>query len=111
MLSRFSVVAFEPHVHGTVAAFEILDESPPQRRPLQPGEAAAASLADPSLDLSAAGGEVVSKEVTLRAEVRLPVEGTADRILTVTLERAVATSPRRIEGQWIVTAFREEAPR
>jgi hypothetical protein len=57
------------------------------------------------LDVSRAEGELVSKDVRLSAEVRLPNGQTARRTVSVVLQRAVVKGDLEVTGRWIVTGF------
>ena len=52
-------------------------------------------------------GELVSKDVTITANVRTPDGASADRTLVVTMQRAVLQGEPAVEGKWIVTSVRD----
>jgi hypothetical protein len=52
-------------------------------------------------------GELVTKEVTIEAPVRLPGGTSADRTLVVTMQRAVLQGEPAVEGKWIITSVRD----
>jgi hypothetical protein len=80
-LTQVSTVVFEPRRDGTVLDFRV-EEVGPER---QVGDQ---------------GGHL-SKDVTVRARVRLPTGETVQKTFVVTMERA---APDRA---WLVTAFRD----
>ena len=110
-LQAFATVPFEPHVQGTVTTFTIVRVSPDEQKPLSMRESerriAAISVGDPRqpIDASKYAGEMVSKEVTIQAPVRLPNGQTAQKILNVILQRVILKGDRDIVGRWIVTGF------
>ncbi|HEX7140477.1 MAG TPA: hypothetical protein VF219_21680 [Vicinamibacterales bacterium] len=63
-----------------------------------------------AIDVSKYDGEVVWKDVTVSAPVRLPSGETVDKTLVLTLQRAVLKGDKEISGRWIVTEFRDHAP-
>ncbi len=73
---------------------------------------AALSVADPRnpVDLTKYDGEMVSKDVTISAPVRLPNDQTVEKTLIVTLQRADLRGDHPISGRWIVTGIRDAAP-
>jgi hypothetical protein len=51
-------------------------------------------------------GEMISKDVTLNAQVRSPEGQTAQKTLTITMQRAMGTfGGQQREGRWIITAI------
>jgi len=52
-------------------------------------------------------GELVSKDVTITANVRTPDGASADRTLVVSMRRAVLQGEPAVEGKWIVTGIRD----
>ena len=110
-LQAFATVPFEPHVQGTVTTFTIVRVSPDERKPLNLGGAerriAELSVDDPRqpVDVSKYGGEMVSKNVTIQAPVRLPDGQTAPKLLNVIMQRAILKGDRDIVGRWVVTGF------
>ena len=52
-------------------------------------------------------GELVSKDVTITANVRTADGASADRTLVVTMQRAVLLGEPAVEGKWIVTGVRD----
>jgi len=63
-----------------------------------------------AIDVTKYDGEVVSKDVTVSAPVRMPSGETVDKTLVLTLQRAVLRGDREINGRWIVTKYRDDAP-
>jgi hypothetical protein len=110
-LRSISTVSFEPMADGTLTTFKITSLGPEQRQPLGSNPSAIRvvelSLSDPRrpLDVSRAEGELVSKDVRLSAEVRLPNGQTARRTVSVVLQRAVVKGDLEVTGRWIVTGF------
>ena len=51
-------------------------------------------------------GELVTKDVTISAPVRT-ADGSADRTLVVTMQRAVLQGAPPVEGKWIITSVRD----
>jgi len=54
-------------------------------------------------------GELVSKDVTLDANVKLPDGQTTKKTLVVTMQRAVLKADREIAGRWIITSVKDTA--
>jgi hypothetical protein len=61
------------------------------------------------VDLRKYETDLVSKEVTVSATVRLPTAQTAQRTLVVTMERAVLRGDKPITGRWIITNVKDAA--
>jgi hypothetical protein len=59
------------------------------------------------VDLTKYDGELVSKDVTISANVRLPSGETAQKTLVVTMQRAVLKGDRDITGRWIIAAIKD----
>jgi hypothetical protein len=59
------------------------------------------------VDLRKYETDLVSKEVTVSATVRLPNSQTAQRTLVVTMERAVLRGDKPITGRWIITNVKD----
>jgi hypothetical protein len=51
------------------------------------------------------GAELISKDVRISAQVRLPDGGTGQRTVNLVLQRAVVKGARNATGRWIVTGF------
>ena len=50
-------------------------------------------------------GEMVSKEVTIRAPIQLPDGQIARKTMNIILQRAILKGDREIAGRWIVTGY------
>lgn len=59
------------------------------------------------IDLTKYDGEMVSKDVSVSAPVRLPGGQTAQKNLVITMQRAVLKGDKDIVGRWIVTGIRD----
>jgi len=59
------------------------------------------------VNLTKYDGELVSKDVTIAADVKLPDGKTAKKNLVVTMQRAVLRGDRDITGRWIITDIRD----
>lgn len=67
-------------------------------------EASLAQPGQPEFDVKAFEGEMVSKDVAIRAQVKGPDGQTAEKDLTITLSKAVGTQAGTArEGKWIIT--------
>jgi hypothetical protein len=110
-LRSISTVSFEPMADGTLTTFKIASLGPEQRQPLASNPSAMRvaelSLSDPRrpLEVSRAECELVSKDVRISADVRLPSGQTARRTVSVVLQRAVVKGDLEVTGRWIVTGF------
>jgi hypothetical protein len=110
-LDGFATVPFEPHVQGIVTSFAIARVGPDQHEPLStlPSEVGIAELSvdDPRhpIDVRKFHGEMVSKEVTIRAAVQLPNGRIAPKTIDIILQRVILKGDREIVGRWIVTGF------
>jgi hypothetical protein len=62
-----------------------------------------------AIDVTKYDGELVSKDVTVTAPVKLPGGETAQKTLVLTLQRAVLKGDKEIAGRWIITGFRDTA--
>jgi hypothetical protein len=67
------------------------------------------SVDDPRnpVDLKKYDGEMVSKDVTISAPVRMPDNQTVRKTLLVTMQRAVLTGEKTITGRWIITGIKD----
>ena len=67
------------------------------------------SLENPAnpVDPTKRAGELVTKDVTIAAPVRLTDGSSADRTLVVTMQRAVIHGEPAVEGKWIITSVRD----
>jgi hypothetical protein len=61
------------------------------------------------IDLGKYDGELVSKDVTISADVKLPTDQTVKKTLVVTMQRAVLKGDKDITGRWIITGIRDAA--
>jgi hypothetical protein len=60
-----------------------------------------------AIDVTKYDGEMVSKEVTVSAPVRLPSGETAQKTYAITMQRAVLKGDKEITGRWIITGCRD----
>jgi len=58
-------------------------------------------------DVTQYDGELVSKEVSLSAPVRLPSGQTAQKNYVVTMQRAILKADREVTGRWIITSIKD----
>ena len=67
------------------------------------------SVEDPAnpIDVTKYDAELVTKDVTVQAPVRMPDGSTTEKTLVVTMQRARLTGDREIEGRWIITAVKD----
>ena len=114
-LRAISTVSFEPLADGTLTTFSITGLGPEQRKPLYDATSEI-HIAELSLDnprqpvdlktLGRDGSELVSKDVRISAQVRLPTGKTAQKTVSIVLQRATVKGDRQmITGRWIVTGF------
>ena len=70
---------------------------------------ASMSVEDPRnpVDLNKYDGELAWKEVTISAPVKRPDGQTVTKTLIVTMQRAVLTGDKVINGRWIITGIRD----
>jgi hypothetical protein len=61
------------------------------------------------VDITKYDGELVSKDVTIDAVVKLPSGGTANKTLVITMQRAILKADREITGRWIIAAIKDPA--
>jgi len=62
-----------------------------------------------AIDVSKYDGEMVTKEVTINAPVKLPSGETAQKTYIVTMQRAVLKGDKEITGRWIITGYKDTA--
>jgi hypothetical protein len=63
----------------------------------------------PEVDVANMGVELVSKEVTVTAQVRIPEGQTVPRTLVFTFQRALGTSGGETrQGRWIITGLQQQ---
>ena len=84
MLAELATVEFGPTTHGIVTTFTITKVVPVKR-----------------------GGEIVSKDVTIDAPVKLPNGEVARKTLVVTIQRPEPTGGVAARSRWIVTAIKD----
>jgi hypothetical protein len=60
-----------------------------------------------TVDPTKGTGELVTKEVTIDAPVRLPDGSSTDRTLVITMQRAVIQGTPPVEGKWIISSIRD----
>ena len=60
-----------------------------------------------AIDVTKYDGEMVSKEVTVSAPVRLPSGETAQKTYVITMQRAMLKGDKEIAGRWIITGCRD----
>jgi hypothetical protein len=113
-LGAISTVAFEPLADGTLTTFRVVSLGPEQKKPVDVNSRelriAQLSLDNPNRpewlkDLEREGAELISKDVRISAQVRLPGGGTGQRTVNLVLQRAVVKGGRTATGRWIVTGF------
>ena len=83
-LKNMATVVFEPRTQGIITSFEITNVVSHWK-----------------------DGELVSKDVSISAPVKLPNGQTAQKNLIVTMQRAVLKGDKDITGRWIITAIRD----
>jgi hypothetical protein len=114
-LSDFSLVVFEPTADGIVQRFTVDSIRPEQRRSLSrlPFSTVAPlvrlSVDDPNIrpdDPAAAAGEIVTKQLAISAQVKLPNGQTVRKPLVVTMERATLGEGQRV-GRWVITSVND----
>ena len=59
------------------------------------------------IDPTKRSGELVTKDVTITANVRTADGASADRTLVVTMQRGVLQGEPAVEGKWIITGVRD----
>jgi hypothetical protein len=62
-----------------------------------------------AIDVSKYDGEMVTKEVTVNAPVKLPSGETAQKTYVITMQRAVLKGDKEITGRWIITGYKDTA--
>ena len=61
------------------------------------------------IDITKHDGDLVSKDVTINAVVRMPTGETASKTLIVTMQRAILKADREITGRWIIAGIKDAA--
>ena len=59
------------------------------------------------VDVTKYDGELVSKDVSIAAPVKLPSGQTAQKDYVVTMQRAMLHADKELTGRWIITAIRD----
>ncbi len=59
------------------------------------------------VDVSKFDGELVSKDVTIAAKVRMPDGQVSDKTLVVTMQRAQLKGEKDVAGRWIITDIKQ----
>jgi hypothetical protein len=62
-----------------------------------------------AIDVSKYDGEMLSKEITVSAPVKLPSGETAQKTYVITMQKAVLKGDKEISGRWIITGYRDTA--
>jgi len=67
------------------------------------------SVEDPvnPIDVTKYDAELVTKDVTVQAPVRMQDGSTTEKTLIVTMQRALLRGDRQIDGRWIITAVKD----
>ena len=120
-LQRVATVIFEPRTQGIITHFDITAVGREQRQPLtvkraaqltpDPEERGVVALSLDGLrqtvDLDHFAGDLVSKEVTISAAVILPGGQALQKMLVITMQRAIVKGNETISGRWILTRIRD----
>jgi hypothetical protein len=61
------------------------------------------------LEITRYDGELVSKDVTIKAVVKQPNGETVPKTFVITMQRAVVKADREITGRWIIAAIKDAA--
>jgi hypothetical protein len=62
-----------------------------------------------AIDVTKYDGEMITKEVTVAAPVRLPSGETAQKTYVITMQRALLKGEKEVAGRWIITGCRDAA--
>lgn len=67
------------------------------------------SVSDPRnpIDLTKYDGDLVTKDITVAASVKLPSGQTSHKTLIVTMQRGELKGDRQVNGRWIITGVKE----
>lgn len=111
LLNRLATVTFNPRTDGSVQTFTVTERGSEQRAPFTDAQREEAlrsfsAATGQDLDLAGLSIEMLTKQLTLEADVRAPDGAVRPGTLVVTLQRAVgrrAGAGATIEGGWIVT--------
>ncbi|HEY1302752.1 MAG TPA: hypothetical protein VGF24_04340 [Vicinamibacterales bacterium] len=115
LLDRLATVTLNPRTDGSIQTFTIAEWGAEQRAPLTDAqrEPAIRSLSAPTgadVTLTGMSVEMISRDVTVDANVRTSDGAIAPEVLRVTLERAIGTRGNStLDGRWIVTRL-QRAP-
>jgi len=60
-----------------------------------------------AIDVTKYDGEMLSKEVTISAPVRLPSGETAQKSYVIAMQKAILKGDKEIAGRWIITSCRD----
>jgi hypothetical protein len=108
-LAGFAAASFEPGTDGIVTTFTITNVTPEERS--VPSEMVVVDMSinggPTHVDLAKYHGELVSKEVSISAPVKLPSGQIAQKNYVVTRQRARLQAEHEISGRWIITKIRE----
>ena len=114
-LYRLATVTLNPRIDGSIQTFSIAEQRADERAPLvesQREQARRSLLASrgQDVDLTRSTVEMITRRITIAADLRTPDGTVRPAMMFVTLEKAVATtSGSVVEGQWIVTRL-QRAP-
>ena len=114
-LYRLDTVTLNPRVDGSIQTFSIAKRRADEKAPLVESrrEQARRSLLasrGQDIDLTRSTVEMITRQITIDADLRTPDGTVRPAVLFVTLEKAVATTSGSVaEGQWIVTRL-QRAP-
>ena len=106
-LANIASVAFDPRTDGTVQNFTIAKIGGERRTKLTSERATAVGSltppGQPDVDLSKMDVDVISEDVTVKADVHTPDGRTLPKTLVFTLQRAVGTEDGQARsGRWII---------
>jgi hypothetical protein len=132
-LDNVATVVFDPQTQGTVTTFSLQSLGAERRRPL-PLKSLTKALADAkaenaaftrseaqlvdisinagrtAIDVAKYDGELVARDVTVAASVRMPDGATVQKTLVLTLQRAVLKGQKELTGRWVVTGVTNATP-
>jgi len=114
-LYRLATVTLNPRLDGSIQTFSIAERHADEKGPLVDSrreQARRSMIASgrQDVDLTNASVEMITRQITIDANLRTPDGTVRPAVLFVTLEKAVATtSGSVVEGQWIVTRL-QRAP-
>jgi hypothetical protein len=115
-LANIAAVSFDPRTAGSVQQFTITGIGSEQRvsepvpRPAAERAVAVSSLTPPGrpdVDLSSLNVSLVTRQVSVSAQLRTPDGQTVPRTLLFTFERAVGTrNGSTVEGRWMIRGLK-----